>query len=127
MSRSPSAATLAVALALALLAAPAAAETDPREILDQVDDLFRGDVAHGEMAMRPPRAGRRIVVSLGVGAEALVAEAGSGSTGIPRVDKRLQSGSMPLSWQKPSLPLGQLTETPKATIAPPWPLPSTNR
>ncbi len=35
----------------AVLATPAAAEVDPREILDRVDDLFRGDAAHGEMAM----------------------------------------------------------------------------
>ena len=42
---------LAAALCLAAALPAAAAEADPEEILDRVDDLFRGDAAHGEMEM----------------------------------------------------------------------------
>ena len=45
---------VALVLAAVLLAAPAPAAADEasaREILDRVDDLFRGDASHGEMTM----------------------------------------------------------------------------
>ena len=45
------AAALCLAAVLLAAPAPAAAEASGREILDRVDDLFRGDASHGEMEM----------------------------------------------------------------------------